>query len=211
MHAKLWEYKEKGAMRFQLTTAVLAGALMIAVPVSAQSLGELAKREAERKKAAPTATKTYTNGDLKSVPPPAGSASGNNPLAKDGKDPKDPDAKDSKDPAAKDAKDSEKVDAAKPAEPAKDEAYWRGRMTAAREDVRRNEAFREAMQSRINALTADFTARDDPYQRAKIADDRQKALAELARLTEDIDKGNKLIVDIEEEARRSGAPPGWIR
>jgi hypothetical protein len=182
------------------------------VPLYAQSLGELAKREAERKKAAPTATKTYTNGDLKSVPAPSGTAIGDPMSAKDGKDPKDSDAKDSKDPKdAKDSKEPEKVDATKPAEPAKDEGYWRGRMAAAREDVRRNEAFKEAMQSRINALTADFTARDDPYQRAKIADDRQKALAELARLTEDIDKGNKLIVDIEEEARRAGVPPGWIR
>lgn len=199
-------------MRFQLSTAVLAGALFVAVPVYAQSLGELAKREAERKKAAPTATKTYTNGDLKSVPAPSGTATGDSLPAKDGKDPKDPDANDSKDPKdAKESKEPEKVDATKPAEPAKDEAYWRGRMAAAREDVRRNEAFKEAMQSRINALTADFTARDDPYQRAKIADDRQKALAELARLTEDIDKGNKLIVDIEEEARRAGVPPGWIR
>jgi hypothetical protein len=194
-------------MRLPLSTAVIAGALLVAVPVSAQSLGELAKREAERRKAAPAPTKTYTNGDLKAIPPPAGTATD----AKDGKD-----AKDSKDPKdAKDAKDQksepEKVDATKPAEPAKDEAYWRGRMVAAREDVRRNEAFKEAMQSRINALTADFTARDDPYQRAKIADDRQKALAELARLTEDIDKGNKLIGDIEEEARRAGVPPGWIR
>jgi hypothetical protein len=192
-------------MRFQLSSAVLAGALMVAVPVSAQSLGELAKREAERKKSKPTATKTYTNGDLKSVAPPSGAATGDQ-LAKDGKEAKEPDAKD-----AKDSKEPEKVDATKPAEPAKDEAYWRGRMAAAREDVRRNEAFKEAMQTRINALTADFTARDDPYQRAKIADDRQKALAELARLTEDIDKGNKLIVDIEEEARRAGVPPGWIR
>ena len=199
-------------MRFQLSTAVLAGALLVAVPVSAQSLGELAKREAERKKAAPTATKTYTNGDLKSVPPPSGTAAGDPLAGKDGKDAKDPDTKDPKD--AKDDKTGkapEKVDATKPTEPAKDEAYWRGRMSAAREDVRRNEAFKEAMQSRINALTADFTARDDPYQRAKIADDRQKALAELTRLTEDIDKGNKLIVDIEEEARRAGVPPGWIR
>jgi len=149
---------------------------------------------------------------LKSVPPPSGTAAGDPLAGKDGKDAKDPDTKDPKD--AKDDKNGkapEKVDATKPTEPAKDEAYWRGRMSAAREDVRRNEAFKEAMQSRINALTADFTARDDPYQRAKIADDRQKALAELTRLTEDIDKGNKLIVDIEEEARRAGVPPGWIR
>jgi len=187
-----------------LSTALLAGVLLtVALPAPAQSLGELAKREAERRKTAPPAAKTYTNDDLKQMPPPPATAT------------KPADAKDSAKPAAAakpgEKAEPEKVDSTKPAEPAKDEAYWRGRITAAREDLRRNEAFKEALQTRVNALSADFANRDDPYQRAKIADDRQKALAEMARLTEDIDKGNKLIADIEEEARRAGVPPGWIR
>lgn len=193
-------------MRMPLSTALLAGVLTVAVPASAQSLGELAKKEAERRKTAPPAAKTYTNGDLKAVPPPSGS--GTTPGGKsDDKDAAKPG--DATKPG--DKADPEKVDATKPAEPAKDEAYWRGRITAAREDLRRNEAFKEALQTRVNALSADFANRDDPYQRAKIADDRQKALAEMARLTEDIDKGTKAISDIEEEARRAGVPPGWIR
>ena len=92
-----------------------------------------------------------------------------------------------------------------------DEAYWRARMSAARESVRSNEVFAEALQSRINALTAEFTAKDDPYQRAKVADDRQKALAELQRVKTEVDNSKKLIADIEDEARRAGVPPGWIR
>jgi hypothetical protein len=84
-------------------------------------------------------------------------------------------------------------------------------MTAAREELRRNESFAEALQSRINALTADFAGRDDPYQRAKIGDDRLKALAELDRVTREIEKAKKNIGDIEEDARTSGVPPGWIR
>ena len=57
----------------KLSTALLARALLTAaVPASAQSLGELAKKEAERRKATPPAAKTYTNGDLKQVPPPTG-------------------------------------------------------------------------------------------------------------------------------------------
>jgi hypothetical protein len=84
-------------------------------------------------------------------------------------------------------------------------------MTGAREDLRRNEAFAEALQSRINALSAEFSAKDDPYQRAQVADDRQKALAELDRLTADIDKNKKVLADIEEDARRAGVPAGWIR
>jgi hypothetical protein len=190
----------------KLFSAVLAGALLtLSVPAYAQSLGDLAKREQERRKAQPPAVKTYTNDDLKQLPPPSGSPG---TAAK----PADAAAK-SADAKAGDAKaaEPEKVDASKPAEPAKDEAYWRGRITSAREDVRRNEAFKEALQTRINALTADFSARDDPYQRAKVSDDRQKALAELARVSTDIDKTTKLIADIEDEARRAGVPPGWLR
>src|SRR5687768_12069474 len=192
----------EGESPMKLSKTMLVAALLFAVPASAQSLGELAKREQARKKATATAKKTYTNDDLKQVPPPSGTP---------GK-PADEAAK-SADAKPTDAKPSgpTKVDATKPAEPAKDEAYWRGRITAAREDVRRNEAFKEALQSRINGLTADFTARDDPYQRAKIADDRQKALAEMSRVSEDIEKINKLIVEIEEEARRAGVPAGWLR
>ena len=193
-------------MRNLLSTAATVGVLLtaLAVSASAQSLGELAKREAERRKAAaaPAPAKTYTNDDLKQLPPPSGTAS-----SKTAEELKD--AGKAGDPAK--PGEAEKVDATKPPEPAKDQAYWRGRITGAQEDIRRNEAFLEALQSRVNALTADFTARDDPYQRAKIAEDRQKALAEMARLKDDIDKGKKLVIDIEEEARRAGVPPGWLR
>jgi hypothetical protein len=71
--------------------------------------------------------------------------------------------------------------------------------------------FVEALQSRINGLTTDFVNRDDPYQRAKIGEDRQKALDELARVKGEIEAGKKLIDNIEEEARRAGVPPGWLR
>ena len=71
--------------------------------------------------------------------------------------------------------------------------------------------FAEALQSRINALTTDFTSRDDPAQRAVIATDRQKALAELDRVKNDITKQTKAIADIQEEARKSNIPPGWLR
>ena len=69
----------------------------------------------------------------------------------------------------------------------------------------------EAVQSRINALTTDFYARDDPYQRAQIGLERQKALAELERMKKDQEELEKQIADIEEEARRANVPPGWLR
>ena len=91
---------------------------------------------------------------------------------------------------------------------AKDETAWRGRISEARDDLRRNEVFAEALQSRINALTTDFAARDNPIERSPIADERQKALAKLDRVKGDIEKSKKKIADIEEDAR---ARPEFLR
>jgi hypothetical protein len=183
----------------KLLSGLLAGVLFAtALPLSAQSLGDLAKKEQERRKATPTAKKTYTNDDLKKVPPPAGTPAQDSSVTPPGE--------------KADAKaDPEKVDATKPAEPAKDEAFWHGRITQAREELRRNEMFAETLQITINSQTADFVNRDDPAQRAVIADSRQKSLAELDRVKSEIEKGKKAIGDIEEEARRAGVPPGWLR
>jgi hypothetical protein len=178
----------------------LGAALLVlgafATAAAAQSLAELAKKEQERRKATGSATKVITNKDL-----PA-------PKSQPAADPSAPLPPAT--PAAA-AADEKKADEKKPDEEVKDEAYWRSKMTTAREELRRNEMFQDALQSRINALSTDFVNRDDPYQRAKISDDRQKALAELDRVKADIEKANKSIADIEEEARKAGVPPGWLR
>ena len=98
-----------------------------------------------------------------------------------------------------------------PADPAKDEKFWKARITSAREEIRRNEMFRDALQTKINSLSNDFAARDDPAQRAQLANERQQALAEQTRVTSEIDKNKKAIAEIEEEARQAGVPPGWLR
>jgi hypothetical protein len=190
------------------------GLAALAVPVVAQtpSLGDIAKKEQERRKGSKQPAKVYTNDDLKgggqsSAPPapeshateaaaPAGPADA--PPAQAAADP----PKDGKPAAAKEAPG---------AADAKDEEAWRGRITQARDELRRNEVFAQALQSRINALTTDFAARDNPVERAQIADERQKALAELERVKGEIEKSKKQIVDIEEDARKAGVPPGWLR
>ncbi|HEY4658124.1 MAG TPA: hypothetical protein VIH11_01305, partial [Gemmatimonadaceae bacterium] len=93
----------------------------------------------------------------------------------------------------------------------RDQAWWKARMDQLREELRRGEVFAESLQSRVNALTADFASRDDPLQRAKIGEDRQKMLAEMDRVKSDIDRIKKAITDLEEAARRAGVPPGWLR
>ena len=96
-------------------------------------------------------------------------------------------------------------------EPAKDQAYWSARVNAARAALDRSKVFADALQSRINALNTDFVNRDDPAQRQQIALERQRALAELDRVNKEIAEQTKAIADIQEEGRKAGVPPGWLR
>jgi hypothetical protein len=166
-----------------------------ALPLAAQStapLGELAKKEQDRRKTVKAPGKVYSNKDLPAPPEPA-APSGTGAL-----------------PPATTAE--TKQDAPKPPpKDEKDEAWWHDRVVQARESQRRNEAFAEALQSRINALSTDVVNRDDPYQRARLAEDRQKAVAELSRVTAEIEQAKKELAAIDEEARQAGVPPGWLR
>jgi hypothetical protein len=169
--------------------------------VRAQSLADVAQKEEERRKTVKPAGKVITNKDLVDVPPPPAAVT-----------PPD-DAK------AAEAKAAEAAKTAKPAEPGaedskapvKDQAYWSGRMKELRSKLELDEISAEAFQARINSLNADFVNRDDPAQRGVISQNRQKAVAALEGLTKSIADGKKAIADFEEEARRAGVPPGWLR
>ena len=166
---------------------------------SAQALGDVAKREEARRKQVKTPAKVYTNEDLR------GSDTGSAPVSQA----TTPNAAPPAVPAAGDQpKDAEKAAAD---DPKKTEAYWKDRLANARGDLDRAKTFADALQSRINALTTDFTARSDPAQRAQIGNDRQKALAELDRVKKEIEANTKAIADIQEEARKTGVPAGWVR
>lgn len=159
---------------------------------AAQSLGEVAKREEARRKAVKTPGKVYTDDSLHHEPAPA-------------VPPTPAPAATAPDKAANPDKPSGSD------EPKKDETYWKQRVAAERDALSRAQIFAESLQSRINALTNDFSARDDPFQRNQIAADRQKSLAELERVRKEIETHTKAITDIQEEARKAGVPAGWVR
>jgi hypothetical protein len=134
------------------SSVVAAGILSLALAsttVLSAQLGDVARKEAERRKTVKSSGKTYTNDTLRA------------------------------DPSSSSA-------------PA-------------------SETFADALESRINALNTDFVNRDDPAQRAVIAADRDKAVAEMARLKKEVAQHTKAIADIQNEARRSGVPAGWVR
>jgi hypothetical protein len=186
-------------MRSHLISGALLACLALPTAVPAQSLVDVARAEEARRKAVRAPAKVYTNDDLLraedagSAPtpaPPAAAASG-----------------------AK-AADAAKAEDAKPAvadEPKKDEKYWKNRMTVAREAAEHDKVLLDALQSRVNALSADFENTSDPAQRAVVEANRKTALGEMDRLTKDLEKQNKTLTDTQEEARKANVPPGWLR
>jgi hypothetical protein len=181
-------------------TVAFTVALALSPEISAQSLGDVARKEEARRKGVAGSGKVYTNDQLRgdvSPPAPPPTPSKGTPSAAA--------------PSAGDKSDKGTDKPAEKPEPKKDESYWRGRMTAARTGIDRARAFAEALQSQINGLSAEFTARDDPAQRNLVAEKRQKALDELARVQKEITDLEKAIRDLEEEARKAGVPAGWLR
>jgi hypothetical protein len=172
--------------------------------VQAQSLAEAAQQEAARRKEVKGIARVITNKDLPDVRPAAAAPAAQTVV------PAAPTAGGAAaaagTTAAKDdraSKDDAKVQ--------RDEKYWRDRLAAAKNVVAENQVLVDALQSRINALTTDFVNRDDPAQRAVIANDRERAVAELATRKQAIVDGTAAVAEIAEEARRAGVPAGWLR
>lgn len=184
-----------------LTSAGVASA-------SAQSLADVARTETERRQGVKdVGGKTWTNQDLRPVAAaPVEAAVPETDATAPPKAEADVSAADATAPPKSEgsAKAEDKAEV-------KDQAYWAKRMADLKAELERDETFRDALQSRIDSLTSDFVNRDDPAQRTQIADSRQKALSELDRVKKAIEQGKRAIPELEEEARREGAPAGWLR
>lgn len=201
-----------------IRTACLLLALSLLPGVgSAQTppLGEVARKEQERRRDAPPAIgKVYTNKDLPPAKPeaagPRPDASGVLPSAAKGNQSGAVTPTPDDDKADNRGKDDTLASGSNPAV-GNDEAEWRQRVTAAREELRRSQMFAEALQTRSRSLARDSMSRDDPAARAHLRQDRAEVTDELARVTQDIERAKKQIADLEEEARKAGVPAGWLR
>jgi len=185
-------------MRVPALFASVVGFACVVAPVrpaGAQSLGDVGKKEEARREQVKQPSKTYTNKDLGAPPrvvetTPTTNAAAATPA-----------------PAA----DDKAKDAPKDSGPARDQKYWSGRKKELDAKLERDKVLADAMQSRINGLSADFAARADPAQRAVIERDRQRAVAELDSLNKALKDDQKAIADFDEEARKASVPPGWLR
>ncbi len=174
-----------------------------AAAVSAQqsSLADVAIREKARRASIGEKSKVYTNDDLRGGPR---LTTGIPPVTTPSPDPGDlTTALPSADDEVLDRPDNQEVE--------QGEDYWRKRIMTARDESQRAELMAAALQNRVDGLWADFTARDDPFQRAEIEQDRIEALRELEQTKADIVRLDQDIRNVQEEARRAGVPPGWLR
>ena len=183
---------------FLLGTSLLAAA----TPLAAQNLADVARAEEARRKTVKGQVRVYTNETLRGAdggeapaPPPQAPAA--TPAPETTAKPAGPPGTKPAAPAATDA--------------AKDEKFWRDRLTAARDALRRSQTFADALQTQINGLYTEVTNMSDPAQRAVIEQKRLAAIAEQDRVKADIGKQTKVIADIEDEARRANVPAGWLR
>jgi hypothetical protein len=184
---------------FFAAVVVFACAVATALPVGAQSLADVGKKEEERRDQVKQPSKTYTNKDLGA--PPKVFATAPTDAAKPA------DAAATPAPAAG----NKPADATKDSGPTKDQKYWSTKKKELDAKLERDKVLADAMQSRINGLSADFAARADPAQRGVIERDRQRAIVELDSLNKALKDDQKAIADFAEEARKASVPPGWLR
>jgi hypothetical protein len=172
------------------------------LPVAAQSLTELARLEKLRREALAAKAaaenlvpKVYTNADLR----------GGGRLTTGTVQTQPPATSETESEAAPPDEDTPEPDA-----PLTEE-QWRDRINNLRQERDRAQLLAEALQSRVDGLWADFTARDNPVERSVIEQNRLAAVDELENTIAAVEDLDQELADIQDEARRANVPPGWLR
>jgi hypothetical protein len=93
------------------------------------------------------------------------------------------------------------------------EASWREKVRQRRADLDNAEGHVRDLEDRIAELRNDRGATNvmDPNREQSRQAQIAEAQAELERTKADIERFRQALADLEEEARRAGVPPGWLR
>jgi hypothetical protein len=163
------------------------------------ALVKAAKKEKERRKKT-EAKKTLTNQDIDEIRKKQPSSGIETAGAEDETDATDESTADS----TKTKK--QEVD------PAQTEEYWRARKQEVDTRVQDAQTRVEQLQTEINSLTAAFYAEGDGVaQRPLIETERIERIKELEAAKEALQNARTESEGLEDEARRAGALPGWLR
>ncbi len=185
-------------MRIMATIFQTALLLTLASAAYSQSLGDLAKKESERRKEVKD-EKVITDEEAakyRSGPVPTNLP--DQPAAKS-------------ETGSKAVAGKEKNASDEPVDfEGRPESYWRKVMGEARQKVKDLEKQSTELTLKVNNLQNDFYREDSGFKREDIQRELQKTYYEQDKNKEELTKAKDALQDLEKEGRKSGALPGWL-
>jgi predicted nucleic acid-binding Zn-ribbon protein len=189
---------------------ISAFVLLVAVPVvvGAQSLGEVAKRQEEKKKKKSTQppSKVYTEEDLKKA---RESGSGTVNVL--------PEIGSSSSPAASERPSGSEGGPARGENSVNagphDESSWRAEAGRRRDAVKVADSRVQMLEAQVAGLRSDMspTNTQDPNRLQNQDRELRQALDNLEAARRELDTARQSLANLDDEARRAGVPPGWVR
>ena len=184
-----------------------------------KSLAEVAREKKAASPAAKTAPspepspgRVFTNEDLPAQPSPPAIASPGPAGTGRGTVTKLPPAAAGSTPSESQSQ-SRSSDVPLPRDGAEQESGWRGRAAALRDAISNAEKSIPEIEDRIAGLRNDRNPTNlmDPNREQNRQAEIAKAQAELESVRAGLERSRQALADLEEEARRKGIPPGWLR
>ena len=93
----------------------------------------------------------------------------------------------------------------------KDEAGWRTKVDAAREDLARSRRLLAAMEQQLVGLGIQASSAAIAGLQGPDPAKQQESAREVERLRADVQKHADALSKVEADARDKGVPPGWVR
>ncbi len=175
---------------------MILGVLVVAIPSSAQSLAEIAAKEAARRAAIKEPARVITEKDL---PADKSAASKPAPVEADG----------ARHPATSAQTSAQTSTTTQTDDNGHDERWWsaRARPLVAKLDAATRKL--EIARARAAAISAETKRSGAPAR--TLTRSLQSAAAEVDRRKAEVVNARRALEDLEEEARKAGALPGWLR
>jgi hypothetical protein len=192
--------KDRGAIMRKLLLLLPAFLFISIAAAYSQSLGDLANKEKSRREAIKGEIKVIQQQSAQSEEP----VESQKPEAA---------AKKEETPAAGQIKGA-KEDQTDPDEPVdfqgRPESFWRKAMTEARQKVKGLEDEGRALTLKMADLQTKFYNIDDGFARESVQKEIQKTIYEQDLNKTNLEKAVSELSDLEKDARKSGALPGWL-
>ncbi len=190
-------------MRHFIVVLAAVFSLLIAAGSPAQSLGDLAKKEKERRQQVKSDPKVITNQEASKYH--SGSVTTGTRPAQPSKQDSDKQTKVKPDASRAGAISDEPVDFQ-----GRPESWWRQTMSDARKNITDLENEGNVLTLRQADLQNQFYRESSGFKQQDIQREIQKTFYEQDLNKEKLAKAKKEMEDLEKDARRSGALPGWL-